>query len=148
MKLMPTFGPLSGHVPGPIIFSAIFDSSCLVWQEKCDQKGSCWTYDSSALSWGMSWVVFTASGVNAICWSISLVLYKPPDHRKNPQVGVGSNTEPVKPKPETEMPIPRKSSGAGGNADCGERETEPPRHGLRGCINGGLTNDGDLNTRM
>ena len=68
----------TGHVPAPFIFAAIFDSACYVWQENCGETGSCWIYDSSALSWGMSWVVVVSAGVNIVCAVLSLFLYKDP----------------------------------------------------------------------
>ncbi|KAJ1527748.1 hypothetical protein ONE63_007703 [Megalurothrips usitatus] len=32
-------------IPGPILFGAIIDSTCLVWDESCGRKGNCWLYD-------------------------------------------------------------------------------------------------------
>jgi organic anion transporter 5A len=31
-------------IPGPIIFGAIMDSTCLVWDISCKNKGNCWFY--------------------------------------------------------------------------------------------------------
>ncbi|XP_058794444.1 solute carrier organic anion transporter family member 74D [Phymastichus coffea] len=31
-------------IPGPIIFGAIMDSTCLVWDISCKKKGNCWFY--------------------------------------------------------------------------------------------------------
>ena len=40
-----------GTVPGPIIFGAIFDSTCILWQEnKGSEQGSCWIYDNGSLA--------------------------------------------------------------------------------------------------
>ena len=36
-------------MPGPIIFGLIIDSTCLIWQEECEQKGSCLLYDTNLL---------------------------------------------------------------------------------------------------
>ena len=41
---------LVGFVPGPIIFGAVVDSTCLFWQHECGQRGNCWVYDRSTLS--------------------------------------------------------------------------------------------------
>ena len=38
---------LFGNVPCPIIYGAIVDSACLVWEKTCGQKGACWLYDSN-----------------------------------------------------------------------------------------------------
>ena len=31
-------------IPGPIIYGAIIDSTCLIWEESCGTKGNCWFY--------------------------------------------------------------------------------------------------------
>ena len=42
-----------GSIPGPIIFGALFDGSCLYWQEECGDRGNCWVYDNDDLSLGL-----------------------------------------------------------------------------------------------
>lgn len=32
-------------IPGPIIFGRIIDTTCLIWNNKCEQKGNCLLYD-------------------------------------------------------------------------------------------------------
>ena len=32
-------------IPGPIIYGALIDSTCLVWDDACGIKGNCWIYD-------------------------------------------------------------------------------------------------------
>ena len=39
-----------GALPGPLVFGAIFDSTCQFWQEECGVQGNCWVYDNSKLS--------------------------------------------------------------------------------------------------
>ena len=41
---------LCGSIPGPILFGAIFDSTCLFWQRECGRRGNCWVYNNTALS--------------------------------------------------------------------------------------------------
>ncbi|XP_065573704.1 solute carrier organic anion transporter family member 74D-like isoform X2 [Artemia franciscana] len=36
---------LFGNVPCPIIYGAVVDSACLVWDYTCGQQGACWLYD-------------------------------------------------------------------------------------------------------
>lgn len=36
-------------MPYPIIFGAITDSTCKVWEEKCGTTGNCWLYDVDKL---------------------------------------------------------------------------------------------------
>lgn len=35
-------------IPGPIIYGAIIDSTCLVWDYSCGEKGNCWFYDKDS----------------------------------------------------------------------------------------------------
>ena len=61
---------LLGTIPGPIIVGALFDSSCLYWQEECGNRGNCWVYDNNRLSlgmFGMSTGVRVASVIFAFC---------------------------------------------------------------------------------
>ena len=32
-------------IPYPLIFGAITDSACMVWEKACGKKGNCWLYD-------------------------------------------------------------------------------------------------------
>lgn len=36
---------LFAFIPGPILYGAIIDSTCLVWEETCDNRGNCWLYN-------------------------------------------------------------------------------------------------------
>lgn len=43
------FFPLfSGNVPCPILYGAVVDSACLIWEMTCGKKGSCSLYDSDS----------------------------------------------------------------------------------------------------
>ncbi|KAJ8669938.1 hypothetical protein QAD02_001197 [Eretmocerus hayati] len=35
---------LFAMIPGPIIFGAIMDSTCLIWDTSCKERGNCWFY--------------------------------------------------------------------------------------------------------
>ena len=39
-----------GSIPGPIVFGAIFDSTCIYWQYECSRRGNCWVYNNQHLS--------------------------------------------------------------------------------------------------
>lgn len=41
---------LLGTVPGPILFGAIIDNTCILWREKCGEHASCWIYNNDQLS--------------------------------------------------------------------------------------------------
>ena len=32
-------------IPYPLLFGAITDSTCLIWEESCGKTGNCWVYD-------------------------------------------------------------------------------------------------------
>lgn len=32
-------------IPGPILYGIIIDNTCLVWNETCNKRGNCYTYD-------------------------------------------------------------------------------------------------------
>lgn len=36
-------------IPGPIIYGAMLDSTCLIWDESCGRKGNCWFYDKDKM---------------------------------------------------------------------------------------------------
>lgn len=39
---------LFGNVPCPIIYGAVIDSTCLIWETICDKQGACSLYDADA----------------------------------------------------------------------------------------------------
>ncbi|XP_064620771.1 solute carrier organic anion transporter family member 4A1-like [Lineus longissimus] len=67
-----------GSFPGPIIFGLVLDSSCIVWQDRCGERGSCWYYDS----FRMGWTVFAfsiATGIASLIFmALAVYAYKPP----------------------------------------------------------------------
>nr|CAD7398270.1 unnamed protein product [Timema poppensis] len=38
---------LFGNVPCPIVYGAVVDSACLVWETTCGERGACWLYDAN-----------------------------------------------------------------------------------------------------
>ena len=44
------FARALGSIPGPLIFGALFDASCVYWQEECGDRGNCWVYHNEDLS--------------------------------------------------------------------------------------------------
>lgn len=60
-------------IPGPIIYGAIIDSTCLVWEESCGTRGNCWFYhrDNFRYFVNISAAGFTTIGVlfdGAVCY--------------------------------------------------------------------------------
>lgn len=37
----------TANVPCPIIYGAVVDSACFVWEKTCGEHGACWLYDAS-----------------------------------------------------------------------------------------------------
>lgn len=76
---------LLAFIPGPILYGAIIDSACLVWDETCGNKGNCWLYhkDNFRLYLNVTAVGFTTVGVllDMVVWRLgrNLDLYKETD---------------------------------------------------------------------
>ncbi|XP_048780929.2 solute carrier organic anion transporter family member 4C1-like isoform X3 [Ostrea edulis] len=83
-------GRLLGTVPGPIFFGAVIDSTCLVWQEKCNEKASCWIYDNLALSRNFFFILIIVKILAAIMFGLAYKFYNPPVE-KVPQTSVSVN---------------------------------------------------------
>lgn len=41
---------LLGTIPAPMIFGTLIDETCILWQESCDDAGSCLVYDNQYMS--------------------------------------------------------------------------------------------------
>ena len=39
----------AAYIIYPLIFGALTDSSCLVWEEACQDTGACWVYNAQDL---------------------------------------------------------------------------------------------------
>ncbi|XP_006819770.1 solute carrier organic anion transporter family member 4A1-like [Saccoglossus kowalevskii] len=76
-----------GTIPGPLIVGVVVDSSCLIWQEVCDDTGSCWIYDN--YMFGMKFFVlgFIAFAICTLLLGISIIVYKlpPPEDKRSPE---------------------------------------------------------------
>ena len=70
---------ISGGIPGPIIIGFVFDSSCLVWQERCGQTGACWIYDSDSMSQKLVLALAVIKGVSFVTFLLAYIVYKPPE---------------------------------------------------------------------
>ncbi|KAL3243591.1 hypothetical protein MRX96_020184 [Rhipicephalus microplus] len=42
-----TLGLIFGFIPYPVVYGAIMDTSCLVWEVNCGARGNCWLYDAA-----------------------------------------------------------------------------------------------------
>ncbi|KAH6928996.1 hypothetical protein HPB50_022373 [Hyalomma asiaticum] len=39
----------AAFIPYPLIYGALTDASCIVWEDRCGERGSCWLYDLKKL---------------------------------------------------------------------------------------------------
>lgn len=56
-------------IPYPLVYGAILDSSCLVWEEKCGRRGNCWLYDTDKLRYSLHLVTIAFLAVASICYT-------------------------------------------------------------------------------
>ncbi|KAH7637101.1 solute carrier organic anion transporter family member 5a1-like protein [Dermatophagoides farinae] len=45
MGIMGTIFAVFAFIPYPLIFGALIDSTCLIWEKTCGKTGNCWLYD-------------------------------------------------------------------------------------------------------
>lgn len=45
MGMVGTVFGLFAFIPYPLLFGAITDSACIVWEKTCGKTGNCWVYD-------------------------------------------------------------------------------------------------------
>lgn len=70
---------LFGNVPCPIVYGAVVDSACLVWEMACGEQGACWLYDSHVFRMffhGKSGCMSHCCYTSAIC-SLALLQERP-----------------------------------------------------------------------
>ncbi|KAL3873140.1 hypothetical protein ACJMK2_036294 [Sinanodonta woodiana] len=83
---------LLGTTPGPILLGFVLDSTCKVWDEKCDGgRGSCWVYDTEDMSIRLMiwWITIKALGITFFL--LASFVYRAPkesSHNENPTVEI------------------------------------------------------------
>ncbi|KAG0410911.1 hypothetical protein HPB47_011975 [Ixodes persulcatus] len=55
-------------IPYPLVYGAILDSSCLVWEEKCGRRGNCWLYDIEKLRFSLHLITVVFLAVASLCY--------------------------------------------------------------------------------
>lgn len=65
-----------GSIPGPVVTGAIFDASCLFWENSCNTRGNCWLYDSKKLSTGVTGFTIPVMAIVAVLFLLSCVTFK------------------------------------------------------------------------
>ena len=75
-------------MPGPVIFGAVTDTACLVWQTECGENSSCWIYDNFAVSRNYFLIAISAKIVSILFFSVAFFTYKPPKTEDENEFGV------------------------------------------------------------
>ncbi|KAL3892414.1 hypothetical protein ACJMK2_004624 [Sinanodonta woodiana] len=68
----------AGSLPGPILFGAITDLTCTLWNENCGEKASCWIYDNYAFSLYYFFLILGFKIVTCVFFLLAHLLYVPP----------------------------------------------------------------------
>lgn len=63
---------LFGNVPCPIVYGAVVDSACLVWEYACGEQGACWLYDSDIFR---TFFHGTTGGILLLAFMVDLVVW-------------------------------------------------------------------------
>ncbi|XP_015111744.1 solute carrier organic anion transporter family member 4C1 [Diachasma alloeum] len=61
------FVSLFALIPGPILYGAIIDQTCLIWEDSCGSNGNCWHYDKDKFRWSLN--------ATAMCFTFLGVLF-------------------------------------------------------------------------
>ncbi|CAN7989036.1 unnamed protein product, partial [Ixodes hexagonus] len=56
-------------IPYPLVYGAILDSSCLVWEESCGRRGNCWLYDNDKLRYSLHLITVVFLAVASLCYT-------------------------------------------------------------------------------
>ncbi|XP_076840429.1 solute carrier organic anion transporter family member 4A1 isoform X2 [Brachyhypopomus gauderio] len=67
-----------GGIPGPIAFGSVIDISCLLWQKHCEDHGSCYVYQNSAMSKYTLIAGILYKVLGTVFFLLASVLYRPP----------------------------------------------------------------------
>ncbi|XP_011496966.1 PREDICTED: solute carrier organic anion transporter family member 3A1 isoform X2 [Ceratosolen solmsi marchali] len=63
---------LFGNVPCPIVYGAVVDSACLVWEYSCGERGACWLYDSNVFR---MFFHGTTGGILALAFIVDMIVW-------------------------------------------------------------------------
>ncbi|KAL3201055.1 hypothetical protein MRX96_043150 [Rhipicephalus microplus] len=55
-------------IPYPLIYGAILDHSCMIWEEKCGRRGNCWVYDPDKLRYTLHLVTIVFLAIAGVCY--------------------------------------------------------------------------------
>uniref|UniRef100_A0A6M2CUL6 Putative organic anion transporting polypeptide n=1 Tax=Rhipicephalus microplus TaxID=6941 RepID=A0A6M2CUL6_RHIMP len=123
------------YIPYPMLYGAIFDSACLVWEDKCGKPGVCWLYDTDRLRYayhGLSVAIL----LTAIIFELGLVYHSghisdfysdptaPTSSRHKAFLGIGDGSEGSPLVDEQKIKGKRKSEHTEGESS-GDEDEDP-----------------------
>ncbi|XP_065357343.1 solute carrier organic anion transporter family member 4A1 [Calliphora vicina] len=75
---------LLGTIPAPMIFGALIDETCILWQERCDEEaGACLVYENSNMSRYMWILALTGKLCSVVFFFAAWWFYIPPKEVPN-----------------------------------------------------------------
>ena len=69
---------IAGWLPGPLLFGAVFDNACLLWQDECGETGACLYYDNELIGLHIFFVVVGFKVLSLLLLLMAWAFYKPP----------------------------------------------------------------------
>ncbi|PNF24215.1 Solute carrier organic anion transporter family member 4A1 [Cryptotermes secundus] len=71
---------LIGTIPAPMVFGALIDETCILWQESCheDENGACLVYDNEYMSRYMLALAFIGKAASLLFFFLAWWFYIPP----------------------------------------------------------------------
>ncbi|XP_025268118.1 solute carrier organic anion transporter family member 4A1 isoform X1 [Camponotus floridanus] len=76
-----------GTIPAPMVFGALIDDTCILWNETCDGRGACLVYDNYYMSRYMLALAFIGKAASLLFFFLAWWTYIPPGSR-----GIGQNS--------------------------------------------------------
>lgn len=84
---------LIGDVPGPLIFGALFDATCISWNYECGERGNCWLYDKDKLSYAVVGTGVACSVIAVFCYFLSWMTYPKRTNNDNKEEPINIETK-------------------------------------------------------
>ncbi|XP_020290841.1 solute carrier organic anion transporter family member 4A1 isoform X2 [Pseudomyrmex gracilis] len=70
-----------GTIPAPMVFGALIDDTCILWNETCDGRGACLVYDNYYMSRYMLALAFIGKAASLLFFFLAWWTYVPPGGR-------------------------------------------------------------------
>ncbi|XP_043261056.1 solute carrier organic anion transporter family member 4A1 isoform X1 [Colletes gigas] len=74
-----------GTIPAPMVFGALIDDTCILWNETCEGRGACLVYDNLYMSRYMLALAFIGKAASLLFFFLAWWTYIPPGGRRADQ---------------------------------------------------------------